>query len=168
MLDLNGDGIINADDRYITNKSTTPDYLLGFNTSVNYKNLNFGAAAHANIGHYLFYKPLDDAIAITTWQVSQNLHRSYFNTGFRTQNVAQSFSDYYLQNASFFKLDNINIGYTFNKVKEKIGIGFNINLSVQNVFTITNYTGRDPEALGGYENSYPIPRIYALGVNLNF
>ncbi|WP_242156276.1 SusC/RagA family TonB-linked outer membrane protein [Aestuariivivens sediminis] len=168
MVDLMNDGMLNAEDRYITDKSTTPDYLIGLNTTLNYKNWNFGAAAHANIGHYIFYKPLDDAIAITTWQVSQNLHRSYYETGFRTQNVAQSFSDYYLQNASFLKLDNINVGYTFNSLKERMGIGLNINASVQNVFTITKYTGRDPEALGGYENTYPIPRIYALGINVNF
>ncbi|WP_299557394.1 TonB-dependent receptor [Seonamhaeicola sp.] len=168
MVDLNNDGIINEDDRYITDKSAIPDYLLGFTTAVNYKNWNFGAAAHANIGHHIFYKPLDDAIAITTWQVSQNLHESYFNTGFQNQNGTQSFSDYYLQNASFLKLDNINMGYTFKKLQENSGIDLNVNLSVQNVFIITKYTGRDPEALGGYENSYPVPRIYALGVNLNF
>ncbi|AUS04898.1 SusC/RagA family TonB-linked outer membrane protein [Pseudotamlana carrageenivorans] len=168
MVDVNGDGQINADDRYITDKSATPKYLFGFNTNLNYKNWSLGAAGHANVGHYLFFKPADDASAITSWNTSQNLHSSYLFTRFQNNDGLQPFSDYYLQNASFFKLDNINLSYNFNEVFGHAEVGMNVNLSVQNVFTITDYTGRDPEASGGYENAYPIPRIYALGININF
>jgi len=84
-------------------------------------------------------------------------------SGFQT---AQYFSDYYLENASFFRMDNMHIGYSFGKVFKNTG-DLRISGNVQNVFIITNYTGVDPEITNGIDNNnYPRPRTYVLGLNL--
>ena len=168
MLDVNNDGLLNAGDRYITNKSTAPKYLMGFSTNFEYKKWNLSVAFHSNIDHYLFYHPYDNTISITEWQTSQNLSSLYNETLFSHNDPAQGYSDFYLQNASFLKMDNISLGYDFGKVLANSKVGLNVNFSVQNVFTITNYQGLDPEANFGSENAYPVPRIFSMGLNLNF
>jgi len=168
MLDVNNDGLLNASDRYITDKSTAPRYLMGFSTNFQYKKWNVSAAFHSNIDHYLFFHPYDNTISITEWQTSQNLSTLYYDTLFSHNDPAQGYSDFYLQNASFLKMDNINIGYDFGKVLAKSKVGLNVNFSVQNVFIITDYQGLDPEANFGSENAYPVPRIFSMGLNLNF
>jgi len=168
MLDVNKDGLTNASDRYITDKSALPKYILGFSTNVQYRKWNTGVSFHANLGHYLFYKPYDNSIAMTGWQESQNLTTMYYESLFSHTNQYESYSDYYLQNASFLKMDNFNIGYNFGKLHTGSSAVLRINASVQNIFTVTNYTGQDPETNSGYQVAYPIPRIFALGLNLNF
>lgn len=168
MLDINNDGLLNASDRYISDKSTAPRYLMGFSTNFQYKKWNVSAAFHANLDHYLFYHPYDNTVSITEWQTSQNLSTLYYDTLFSRNDPAQGYSDFYLQNASFLKMDNISVGYDFGKVLANSKVGLNINFSVQNVFTITDYQGLDPEANFGSENGYPVPRIFSMGLNLNF
>ncbi len=168
MLDINNDGLLNASDRYISDKSTAPRYLMGFSTNFQYKKWNLSTAFHANLDHYLFFHPYDNTISITEWQTSQNLSTLYYDTLFSRNDPAQGYSDFYLQNASFLKMDNISIGYDFGKVLANSKVGLNVNFSVQNVFIITNYSGLDPEANFGSENSYPVPRIFSMGLNLNF
>ncbi|HRA74211.1 MAG TPA: TonB-dependent receptor, partial [Flavobacterium sp.] len=168
MLDVNNDGLLNASDRYITDKSTAPKYLMGFSTNFQYKKWNLSAAFHSNIDHYLFFHPYDNTISITEWQTSQNLSTLYYDTLFSHNDPAQGYSDFYLQNASFLKMDNISIGYDFGKVLANNKVGLNVNFSVQNVFIITDYQGLDPEANFGSENAYPVPRIFSMGLNLNF
>ena len=168
MLDVNNYGLLNASDRYITNKSTAPKYLMGFSTNFQYKKWNVSTAFHANLDHYLFFHPYDNSISITEWQTSQNLSTLYYDTNFSHNDPAQGYSDFYLQNASFLKMDNISIGYDFGKVLANSKVGLNVNFSVQNVFIITNYQGLDPEANFGSENAYPVPRIFSMGLNLNF
>lgn len=168
MLDVNNDGMLNASDRYITNKSTAPRYLMGFSTNFQYKKWNFSTAFHSNIDHYLFFHPYDNTISITEWQTSQNLSTLYNETLFSHNDPAQGYSDFYLQNASFLKMDNFSVGYDFGKVLANSKVGLNVNFSVQNVFIITDYQGLDPEANFGSENAYPVPRIFSMGLNLNF
>ena len=77
-------------------------------------------------------------------------------------------SDYYVQNASFLRMDNINIGYNVGKVFHNKA-NLKINANVQNAFIITQYKGLDPEVNGGIDNNfYPRPRTFVLGLNLNF
>jgi iron complex outermembrane receptor protein len=93
-----------------------------------------------------------------------NLNRSYLQTGFQNR---QYLSDYYVENASFLKMDNISLGYNFGKISENVNL--NITGMVQNVFTITKYTGVDPEIQNGMDNSfYPRPRIFSLSLDLQF
>jgi iron complex outermembrane receptor protein len=170
MLDLNNDGMLNASDRYITNKSTMPRHLMGFSTNYQYKKWIVSTAFHANLGHYIFFQPYHNTRVITEFQTSQNLNTLYYNTLFSRNDQAQVFSDFFMQNASFLKMDNIAIGYDFGKILAHSKVGLNLNFSVQNVFIITKYAGLDPEALNskGDENAYPVPRIFSLGMNLNF
>ncbi len=168
MLDVNRDGLTNAKDRYITNKSALPKYILGFSTNVQYLKWNAGVSFHANIGHYLYYKPSDNSISITGWQTSQNMNTAYYASLFSHTNQYEAYSDYYLQNASFLKMDNIYLGYSFGKLFTGSDATLKLNFSVQNIFTITDYTGQDPEASSGYQNAYPVPRVFAFGLNLNF
>jgi iron complex outermembrane receptor protein len=168
MLDVNQDGMINASDRYISNKSSLPKYMFGFSTNIQYKKWSIGTAFHANVGNYIYYKPQDNSQAITGWQTSQNLNRAYYNSLFSHSNQFEGYSDFYLQNASFLKMDNITMAYSFDKIIPHSKAVLKINASVQNIFTITKFTGQDPEANSGYQNYYPVPRIFAIGLNLNF
>ena len=77
-------------------------------------------------------------------------------------------TDYYVQNASFLRLDNINVGYTFGKILHNIGT-LTVTGNVQNVFVVTQYKGLDPEINGGIDNNfYPRPRTYSIGLNVFF
>jgi iron complex outermembrane receptor protein len=97
----------------------------------------------------------------------QNGSRNYSETGFVNN---QYLSDYYVENASFFRLDNINVGYNFGKLLN-LKSSFRVSASVQNLFVITKYSGTDPESSNqeGIDNNiYPRPRIYTLGANIDF
>jgi iron complex outermembrane receptor protein len=77
-------------------------------------------------------------------------------------------SDYYIQNASFLRMDNLNLGYSFGKVFNKKA-DLTINANIQNAFVITKYQGIDPEISGGVDNNfYPRPRTFTFGFNLGF
>ncbi len=166
--DLNGDGIINEKDRYRA-KSPAPDYILGFSSNLRYKKLTLGFSLRGNIGNYVYNA---NAMNTGAWETVSyykyqinNLHSSYLDTGFQER---QRLSDYYLENASFLKMDNLTLGYNFGKVGKSIS---NLNLSVmmQNVFTITKYSGVDPEVPNGMDISfYPRPRIYSLSLGIEF
>lgn len=167
--DLNRDGKIDEADRYFY-KQGAPDFLLGFNTTFTYKKYSLGLAAHGMIGNYLYNNVNSDRAAFRNVQnpinFVQNAPVSYFNTGFFNN---QYLSDYYVENASFFRLDNINLGYNVGKVFGNKA-SMRLAASVQNVFVITKYSGLDPElANEGIDNAiYPRPRIFSLGLNLDF
>jgi TonB-dependent starch-binding outer membrane protein SusC len=94
-----------------------------------------------------------------------NASTNYLDTKF---NKPQYTSNYYIENASFFRLDNINVGYNFGKIF-KSNYTLSINGSIQNVLVVTKYSGADPENTGGVDNNiYPRPRIYSVGANINF
>ena len=165
--DLNGDGQINIDDRYFYH-SPSPDFMLGFSTSVRWRNLTLSTALRANIGNYAYNATAANNGALETLKYADdalyNLSTSYLETGFRTRQI---YSDHYVENASFLKMDNLILNYDFGRIKDIIGI--NLSFMVQNVFTITKYSGVDPEIyLGVDQNFYPRPRIYSLGIGLTF
>jgi len=165
--DLNRDGIINDDDLY-RYKSPAARFFMGFNTSVNYGKWTAGFVARAFVGNYNYHNVQSNLGALRQilnplgWIV--NSSSNYLETGF-TNN--QYFSDYYVQNASFFRMDNINVGYDMGKVFKDANLRLTAN--VQNAFVITKYKGLDPELNGGIDNNlYPRPRMFVLGVNLDF
>ncbi len=166
MLDVNNDGLLNAKDRYVTGKSSTPKYLLGFNTNLQYKKWSVGTSFHANLGHYIYYMPQENSVAMIGWTTSQNLNTSYYKSQFHNTDQYEGYSDYYLQNASFLKMDNAYVGYDFGNIIRKVSL--KMNLSVQNIFTITKFPGLDPESNSGAQNAYPVPRVFAFGLNMNF
>jgi iron complex outermembrane receptor protein len=163
--DINTDGEINDKDRYRYH-SPAPDYLMGFSTSLRYKKWSLGTSLRANIGNYVYNGMAMNTGAFGTMSYNQfqlnNLHKSYLETGFQSR---QYLSDYYVENASFLKMDNLSLGYLF----ESKWFDLNITGMVQNVFTITKYTGVDPEVPEGMDRSfYPRPRIYSLSLGFNF
>lgn len=165
--DLDGDGTITTDDRYFYH-SPTPDYMLGFSTSLRWKNLTVSTSLRANIGNYAYNATAADNGALETLKYVDdalfNLSTSYLATGFKTRQVL---SDYYVENASFLKMDNLSINYNFGRIKDIVGL--NLSFMIQNVFTVTKYSGVDPEVyLGVDKNFYPRPRIYSLGIGLTF
>jgi TonB-linked SusC/RagA family outer membrane protein len=172
MLDANKDGVINNYDLYRT-KSAAPKFILGVSTNLVYKKWSAGFALHADLGQYLMYSPSSSLQNITGGLFPLNISTDYYKTKFYRGNIQYEWhSDYYLQNASFLKMDNAYIGYNIGKIFRSFHseAALRVNVSVQHVFTITGYSGQDPEAgwNGGWQNAYPIPRIYAFGVNLDF
>ena len=171
FVDLDGDGSITEADRYFV-KNPRPEYYLGFNSKFLYKNFDLGFNLRANIGNYVFNKTAADNSTVSNAYSGQkfltNLHETVFETGFsRSLTVQQRTSDYFLENASFLKMDNLTLGYSFNKLLTEKLSG-RISFSLQNVFTITNYKGLDPECDGVDNNIWPRPRTYTLGLNINF
>lgn len=165
--DLNNDGQINEQDLRPFH-SNRPDWTFGFSSNLNYKNWDFGFSMRASIGNYLYNNIASDVGTYASIRGTNgylaNIQSDALNSEF-TNNMY--FSDYYVQNASFLKMDYITLGYTFNEIIGKTNMRF--YGTVQNAFTITEYDGLDPEVGNGIDNNfYPRPRIYSLGVNVNF
>ena len=164
-VDRNGDGKITVEDKYLFQKPDA-DYSLGFTSNLSYKDFSFGFVLRGSIGNYMY----SDVNAGGTF-TSNSLNyfyspaRNVLETGFRN---AQYFSDYYLQNASFLKMDNLTLGYNLSSLfKNKQTV--RLTAVVQNAFTVTKYTGVDPEIGGGIDNNiYLRPRTYSLGLNVQF
>lgn len=165
-VDRNEDGIINDQDLYAY-KSSTPDVLLGFSNSLRYKNWDLGFSLRASIGNYVYNNAASqwgNLQGVSNLEYLQNIHRNYLDTGFSR---AELFSDYYVENASFVRLDNINLGYNFPQFINNAKL--RIYATAQNVFVITKYSGIDPEVFGGIDNNvYQRPRVYSLGLNFQF
>ncbi len=167
--DLNDDGIINTADRYYY-KTPAPDYFMAFNTSINYKRLTLNAVVRSNVGNYLY-----DNIS-ANFGVGRNiLNPSGFinnattdvlHTGFVTN---QYYSDYYVKNASFLKMDNLGLTYDVGALDQAGKVTLMLQANCQNVFVLSKYNGIDPEVFDGIDYTlYPRPRIYSLGLNFGF
>jgi len=169
FADRNGDNIINDDDRYIFNDPYA-DVIMGLNTDVSYKNWDMSITTRANIGNYVYNNVASSTAYLTRATENgllTNLHSDYLNTGFVSLTENNLLSDHYIEDASFFKIDNITLGYTLDNAIKNTTI--RIYSSLQNVLTVTNYKGLDPEITGGIDNNfYPRPRSFVLGLNLDF
>ena len=167
--DLNQDGIINQSDRYIYKKPNA-DFGMGFRSNISYKKFDFSFDLRANIGNYMYNNVNSNGAQYDLLQSAEvlgNIPTTVLNTNFnQTSNVL--ISDYFVENASFVKMDNITLGYTFDNFS-KASKSIHVWTGVQNVFTITNYSGLDPEVFGGIDNSiYPRPRTFLMGANFKF
>lgn len=166
--DRNGDGVITTKDKYYY-KKPAPDVFMGFNSSVVYKNWDFSFSGRVSLNNYV-YNNVDSRNSAGIeiyWPTGymRNVTHDFLTTGFEK---VQYWSDYYIQNASFVRLDNVSLGYNF---KNLINNKFDLRLysTVQNVLVITNYKGLDPEVSGGIDNNvYPRPRTFMLGVSVGF
>lgn len=165
--DLNGDGTINSSDLYRYH-SRNPHWIFGFSTSFRYKKWTMSTSLRANVGNYVYNGMSMNTGAFGT--VSYNsyqlndLNSSYLETGF---NSRQYLSDYYVENASFLKMDNLSLAYDFGNITPWCRL--HASAMVQNVFTITKYNGVDPEVASGIDMSfYPRPRTYSLSLGLDF
>jgi TonB-dependent starch-binding outer membrane protein SusC len=168
--DINRDGILNENDKY-KGKRADPNMFYGFSTNITYGKWNAGFVMRASFNNYVYnniYSNAGKLTSILNPYVLGNASVNYLETEFTGATEQQALSDYYIQNASFLKMDNLNVGYDFGRVyKNKASL--RANLSIQNVFVITKYKGLDPEIGNGVDNNlYPRPRIIALGLNLDF
>jgi len=168
-VDKNNDGIINENDRYY--KAIRPRWTYGFSTSLTYKNWDLNAAFRGQIGGLIYNtrKLAQGFKSYTVPQNSQNLNNVLVSTADSPFTLSDNlyFSDYFLEDASFLKLDNVTVGYLFKNVFKSTNV--RVYASVNNVYTWTNYSGQDPENFNGIDNNfYPRPRTYTIGFNFNF
>ena len=171
-VDRSGDGKINADDMYFYKKPAA-DFTFGLNTTLAYRNWTLAASGHGSTGNWVYNNVASNNEMIgDLWTNGFNANR--LNSAVWSDfEKAQYLTDYYIKDASFFKIDNITLGYTFPQIYKSAkldrAMGLNIFATVQNVATFTKYDGLDPEVFGGIDNNlYPRPRTYILGVKLNF
>jgi TonB-linked SusC/RagA family outer membrane protein len=167
-VDRNGDGLVNENDKYHY-KKPAPDVFMGFSSYYRYKDFDFTFAGRINLGNYVY-----NNMKSTSGTYSDLYNPSEFLNNLTTDIYDSKFqspcynSDYYIENGSFLRMDNISVGYNFKEI-----IKFITNLRVyatcQNAFIITRYKGLDPEVANGIDNSlYPRPRNFQFGVSVQF
>ncbi len=166
--DINRDGIINDDDKYIS-KNTNPNLFLGFSSNIGYKKWSASMVFRANFNNYVYNNVASDngiRNKVLGTYTTGNISTAYNQTGF---NTFQGLSDFYLENGSFLKMDNLNIGYNFGAITKSGKANLRLSGTIQNVFMITNYSGLDPELNNGIDNNiYPRPRTFTFGVNIDY
>jgi TonB-dependent starch-binding outer membrane protein SusC len=164
-VDRNGDGKITVDDKYIYEKPD-PNVTLGFTSNLSLGDFSFGFVLRGSVGNYVYSNVNSGGtFGSNSLGYLYNPSPNVLETGFTN---AQYFSDYYIQNASFLKMDNLSLGYNLSSLfKNKVRA--QLSAIVQNVFTVTKYTGIDPEKGDGIDNNiYLRPRTISLGINVNF
>ena len=171
VVDRDANGVIDINDRYFYKSSIAP-WLFGFSSRVQYKNWDFGFGLRASIGNYVFnqlkmgHRSLE-YIGTGTGYMSNTMpyaREVNFKNG---DKIYDALTDYFIENASFLKCDNITLGYSFDKLFK--AVSGRVYFSATNVFTITKYKGMDPEVSGGIDNNiYPRPLTLLLGLNLSF
>ncbi len=165
--DVNGDGIINSQDLY-RYTSRFPPYLLGVRPDVYYRKWTVSTVLRANIGNYMYNGLSTSAVTSNVFNPLGYLANTLTDVLSTTFAYSNPQSDYYVQNASFLKMDNLGLSYNAGAIFHSEA-RLRINANCQNVFTVTKYKGQDPELYGGVDNSfYPRPRTYVLGFNLQF
>ena len=173
VVDRTPSGTIDPYDRYYYKSAYAP-WTLGFSSRLEWKNWDFGFNLRANIGNYVF-----NAVESGYSNLSQvnygGLHNRptmVLERNWQTYSEKAKASDYFVQNGSFLKCDNITLGYSFENLfrgQKYHGIGGRVYVAANNVFTVTKYKGLDPEVFGGIDsNIYPRPFSMLLGLNLNF
>lgn len=169
-VDRNSDGTVTSyglSDRYRI-KSPAPDLLIGLTSMVRYKNFDLSLNGRVSLGNYVYNNVASGSSYAGLYNSAgalANLNGSILSTKFANP---QYWSDYFLENGSFMRLDNMTLGYNFEKFAEGAG-SLRVFANVQNLFIITKYSGLDPEVFGGIDNNiYPRPRTFMFGVNLEF
>ena len=165
--DRNADGVVDEQDKY-RYKSPEPTTFLGFSSQFSYQNWFGSFTLRGNFNNYVVNNVSSSNGAYKAFAFSNyltNVSSSVLESNF---NDYQLFTDYYVENASFVRMDNITAGYNFGRLwNEKVGV--RVSATVNNAFVISKYSGLDPEIAGGIDNNmYPRPRVFSLGVNLDF
>jgi TonB-dependent starch-binding outer membrane protein SusC len=169
-VDKNNDGKINSDDYYLyKGGSADPKVFLGLSSNYTSGNFSAGFAMRGNFGNYVYNNFASNRGVVDFYNQQgflQNQHPEVNVSGFKKFNY---FSDYYLENASFVRMDNIYLGYRIADRRNKPTVFTTLTFSVQNAFVITKYSGIDPEHSSGIDNNiYPRPRIYSFGIKLDW
>ncbi len=170
-VDQNNDGVINESDRHFFHKPA-PDFTFGFNTNFSWKNWTAALSGHASLGNYVYNNVASNNEMFKDLWVNNFVSNRNSSALYSNFDDAMYISDYYIENGSFLKLDNFTLGYTFPKLFELVPnrpASLNIFGTVQNICTLTRYSGIDPEVHGGIDGTvYPRPRTFVLGLKFNF
>ena len=175
FVDRNGNGYLDGGDRYYYYKPAA-DVLMGLSSKLQYKRWDLGFSARVALGNYVFNSTASGSSNVGAGSVYtngnlSNLRVSSVERGFTNVSQQQYASDYFVENGSFLKMDNITLGYSFDNLlgTPNTPLSGRIYATVQNVFTITNYSGLDPEVADGIDGDiYPRPFTTIIGVSLNF
>ena len=178
VVDRDGDGKITEADKYLY-KSPAAPVTMGFSSRLEYKNWDLGFSLRASIGNYVYNNVEQGMSNFNSGELFSNSLKYFSNRlastvsrNWQTYEITSKLSDYYVQNASFLKCDNITLGYSFNnlfKSKGWHGLSGRAYATASNVFTITKYDGLDPEITDGNDNNlYPRPFSVVVGLSLNF
>ncbi|QRX64488.1 TonB-dependent receptor [Dysgonomonadaceae bacterium zrk40] len=169
FVDQNADGSINEQDM-IPWKNASPDLYMGLSSQLSYKNWDFNFSVRGNIGNYAYNNIQSNRESKnTTFDPSGWLKNRVNSATYTNFDAVHYQSSYYIQDASFMKVDNVSLGYNFTHLLNHQQTG-RIHFTVQNPLVVTNYSGLDPEFTNnGIDNNiYPHPRVFILGLNLNF
>lgn len=173
--DRNGDGVITNDDRYF--KALRPNWTYGFSTNFTYKNFDLAASFHGQADGQVYNSAklvggwVNRALPNNTNSLNNviDFYDGAADPSFTTIQGNIPLSDYYLENASFLRCDNITVGYRINNIIKDGQGSLRLYAAVNNAFLITNYSGQDPENFNAIDNNfYPRPRIYSVGLNFDF
>ncbi len=176
VVDRDGNGVIDRNDRYYYKSAIAP-WLFGLSSRLQYKNWDFGFGLRASVGNYVFNKLKMgnrslEYVGTGTGYMVNTMPYAYEVNYKNDATIYAALTDYFVENASFLKCDNITLGYSFDslfKSNNYKGVGGRVFASATNVFTITKYKGLDPEVSGGIDgNIYPRPLTLLVGLNLNF
>lgn len=170
FADLNGDSVINQDDRYHY-KQSAPQMYLGFYGNLRYKQWSLGFNLRSELGRYIYNNVRSSRAyynAIPSQNFLVNLHEDFLEDQIIQTSTNQTLSDHYVERADFLRMDYLNVGYDFGKVwNERMHL--RVGAAVNNVFLVSTYSGLDPEISGGIDNNfYPRPRIYSFNLTLTF
>ena len=168
FVDKNGDGVINDSDRYYV--ALRPNWTYGLGLTASYKQFDLSTTFNGQIGGKVYNARklqsgfIDKALPANSTSLTNVLNTEF---DFQTINGNVPFSDYYLEDASFLRCQNITLGYNFDKAIK--GAVLRLYASANNVFIVTNYTGVDPENFNAIDNNfYPRSRTFSFGLNLDF
>ena len=164
-VDQNEDGLINEND-LVVNQNPAPNWILGFTGNSSYNNIDLSFTFRAMLGNYVYNNVASNNGTYQSFEGIRpsNIHTSALITQFTSR---QLMSDFYLEDGSFLRLDNISLGYTFDKLS---WAKLRAYVSGQNLFIITNYSGLDPEIQpNGIDNNlYPRPKTFIGGISITF
>ena len=168
FVDRNGDGLINSSDKYRFIKPA-PDYTIGFTSSIRLYDFELSFAGRSSLGNYVYNNVQTSAGTVEYIYHSTNylgnIAQSALDLGAKVQSNL-TYSDHFVQKASFLKIDHITLSYNFDILKGK---SLKVYATAQNPFVFTKYVGLDPEIGSGIENNfYPRARTYVFGLNVNF
>ena len=172
-VDVNHDGVINVDDRYYAGHAA-PSIFLGTSMSFTYKKWFAGFSMRSELGATIYNNIHSNSATFQTIDGTKkylnNISSLYYDDQVQKTTTNQLLSDHYLEKANFLRMDFVNIGYRFGKLKfTNNKLGLNASFTVQNVFVVTHYKGQDPEVNGGIDNNfYPRPRVYSLNLTFDF
>lgn len=172
-VDVNHDGIINVEDRYYAGHAA-PSIFLGTSMNFTYKKWFAGFSMRSELGATIYNNIHSNSATFQTVDGTKkylnNISSLYYQDEVQKTTTNQLLSDHYLEKANFLRMDFVNIGYRFGKLKfTNNKLGLNASFTVQNVFVVTHYLGQDPEVNGGIDNNfYPRPRVYSLNLTFDF